>query len=235
MNNDYLIPIPAGKITLRDDRIHRVWEVDIPVFSLAKFPVTQEFYFEITGENPAVFKGIRRPVENVSWYDAIRFCNLLSEKQGLIPYYDTREDEKVLVTSSNGFRLPTEAEWQYACQAGTTAATYGEIRDIAWFKENSGGKTLAVGGKAPNAFGLYDMLGNVWEWCSDLYDTEVYGVYRIFRGGGWSDEARGCLATNRRRSHPSFKIDDLGFRIARRGTSFPSGASPQSERREEPL
>jgi formylglycine-generating enzyme required for sulfatase activity len=87
---------------------------------------------------------------------------------------------------------------------------------IAGYKGNSAGGPKDVGTKKPNPWGLYDMLGNVWEWCSDIYDESVYGSYRIIRGGGWNDEERGCLATNRRRSHPfSFKIDDLGFRIAK--------------------
>lgn len=116
----------------------------------------------------------------------------------------------------NGFRLPTEAEWQYACQAGTRKIRYGELDEIAYYKENSLDGTQDVGGKLPNEFGLYDMLGNVWEWCSDIYDESVYGSYRVFRGGGWSDNERSVMATTRRRSHPvSFKIDDLGFRIAK--------------------
>jgi formylglycine-generating enzyme required for sulfatase activity len=112
--------------------------------------------------------------------------------------------------------LPTEAEWEYACKAGTTGIRYGEIDSIAWYKDNSGNRTQSVGTKEPNQFGIYDMLGNVWDWCSDIYDETVYGSYRVIRGGGWNDEERGCMATNRRRSHPLlFKIDDLGFRIAR--------------------
>ncbi len=92
---------------------------------------------------------------------------------------------------------------------------YGDLNEIAWYKGNSEGSTHPVGQKQANLYGLYDLLGNVWEWCHDIYDEEVYGSYRIFRGGGWSDEARSVMATNRRRSHPEkFKIDDLGFRIA---------------------
>lgn len=112
--------------------------------------------------------------------------------------------------------MPTEAEWEYACKAGETGIRYGEINNIAWYKDNSDNKTHNVGQKTPNGWGLYDMLGNVWEWCSDLYDTEVYGSYRIFRGGGFCDVERSVMATTRRRSHPlKFKIDDLGFRIAK--------------------
>lgn len=119
-----------------------------------------------------------------------------------------------LVHDSIGYRLPSEAEWEYACRAGTDGPRYGDIDSIAWYRENSGGYIHPVGQKQPNAWGLYDMLGNVWEWCSDQYDPVVYGSYRIFRGGGWADAERGCLATNRRRSHPTFQIDDLGFRLA---------------------
>ena len=129
--------------------------------------------------------------------------------------FDTNE-EIIFDHTTNGFRLPTEAEWEYACKAGSTGARYGNLDDIAWYKKNSEGRTHDVGEKEPNAWGLYDMLGNVWEWCSDIYDAEVYASYRIFRGGGWCDEERSVMATTRRRIHPlKFKIDDLGFRVAR--------------------
>lgn len=212
-----MVRIPAGEVTLRDDRTKQVWKVNIPPFLLSSFPVTQEVYFAVTGKDPALFKGSKRPVENVSWKDAIEFCNLLSKKSGKTPcYYSIEETEDVnFDPGANGYRLPSEAEWQYACQAGSMEARYGALDDIAWYKENAGGETHEAGLKQPNSWGLYDMLGNVWEWCSDVYDETIYGSYRIFRGGGWNDEARGCLATNRRRSHPvAFKIDDLGFRIA---------------------
>ncbi|MBK6265216.1 SUMF1/EgtB/PvdO family nonheme iron enzyme [Marivirga sp. S37H4] len=216
--NDQMVEIPGGEIELRDDRIKHKWKVALKPFLMAKFPVSQELYFEITKESPASIKGEQNPVENVSWKDAISFCNLLSEKAGLeVCYHFNTEDENISFDpKANGYRLPTEAEWEYACKAGTTGIRYGEIDEIAWYKENSDGRTHEVGTKEPNEWGLFDMLGNVWEWCSDIYDETVYGSYRIFRGGGWCDEARGCMATNRRRSHPtSFKIDDLGFRLAK--------------------
>ena len=216
--NELMVEIPSGKIELRDDRIKLQWSVDLPTFLIAKYPVTQEFYFEITQESPSTMKGLRRPVETVSWLDAVVFCNLLSEKVGLEPcYIQAKMGEEIIFNpTSNGYRLPTESEWQYACKATTTGIRYGELDAIAWYKENAMNSTQDVGLKLPNTWGLYDMLGNVWEWCSDIYDETVYGSYRILRGGGWYDEARSCMATNRRRSHPtSFKIDDLGFRIAR--------------------
>ncbi|MBI5540418.1 MAG: formylglycine-generating enzyme family protein [Bacteroidia bacterium] len=212
-----MVEIPEGKIVLRDDRIKTKWTVEIKPFLLAKYPVTQELYFEVTKESPSYFKGNKKPVETVSWKDAVIFCNLLSDKSGLKQCYTLNSNEEILFNHlANGYRLPTEAEWEYACKAGTSEIRYGNINNIAWYKENSEKTTHDVGLKEPNSWGLFDMLGNVWEWCSDIYDESVYGSYRIFRGGGWNDEERGCLATNRRRSHPtSFKIDDLGFRLAR--------------------
>lgn len=216
--DDQMVNIPGGRIVLRDDRTKHAWTVELQPFLLAKYPVTQDLYFRVTQESPCTFQGKNRPVETVSWRDAIRFCNLLSDKAGLTSCYllSNGSDEITFNPEASGYRLPTEAEWEYACKAGTNDVRYGKIDEIAWYKGNSEGKTHDVGTRQPNAWGLYDMLGNVWEWCSDLYDETVYGSYRVFRGGGWNDNERGCLATNRRRSHPvSFRIEDLGFRIAR--------------------
>lgn len=216
--NDLMLEIPAGTIDLRDDRTKKQWSVVVEAFSLSKFAVTQDLYFQITSETPSTYKGAKRPVEMVSWADAVVFCNALSIKLGLKPCYVFLEDsgEVHFDSTASGFRLPTEAEWEYACKAGTSKIRYGELEAIAWYKNNSEKMTQNVGQKEPNAWGLFDMLGNVWEWCTDLYDTEVYGSYRVFRGGGWCDEERSVMATTRRRSHPSsFKIDDLGFRMAR--------------------
>jgi formylglycine-generating enzyme required for sulfatase activity len=215
---DQLVEIPGGAIQLRDDRIRHRWTVRIEPFLLARYPVTQDLYFAVTGQSPGTFSGDKKPVETVSWRDAVHFCNLLSEKAGLPPCYGLGGpgEEITFDPAAGGYRLPGEGEWEYACKAGTGRTRYGEIDRIAWYKGNSAGTTHPVGLKEPNAWGLYDMLGNVWEWCTDIYDPHMYGSYRVFRGGGWADEARGCLATNRRRSHPvSFKIDDLGFRIAK--------------------
>lgn len=105
------------------------------------------------------------------------------------------------------------------CRAGTTGPRYGRLDEIAWYQGNATGKIHRVGGKQPNAWGLHDMLGNVWDWCWDVYDAEVYGTYRVLRGGGWADDHWSCRASVRRRSHPTFRIDDVGFRLAR---SLPS-------------
>jgi formylglycine-generating enzyme required for sulfatase activity len=216
--SDLMIEIPKGEISLRDDRRKQKWTETIDSFYLSKHLVTQGFYHEITNENPSTFKGNNRPVETVSWLDCVKFCNILSDNVGLSPYYliNCENTDFKINEYSNGYRLPTDAEWEYACKVGQLTPRYGKIDSISWYKENSNGETHDIGLKDSNEWGLFDMLGNVWEWCSDIYDETVYGSYRIIRGGGWNDEERGCLATNRRRSHPTaYKIDDLGFRIAR--------------------
>ena len=202
---------------MRDDRLKTTWSVDIPTFQMSKFAITQELYTTVIGKNPSTFQGAKLPVETVSWIDAILFCNALSKAVQRTPCYTLElETEKIdFHQHANGFRLPTEAEWQYACQADTPGIRYGELDEIAWYKANSSQQPQPVGRLQPNAWGLYDMLGNVWEWCSDIYDATVYGSYRVLRGGGWCDEPRSVMATTRRRSHPfAFKIDDVGFRIA---------------------
>ncbi|MGH0562837.1 formylglycine-generating enzyme family protein [Bacillus cereus] len=224
MNNDLIqridslmVNIPKGEVVLRDDRIKKEWQVQIKPFLLAKYVVTIELYDGIINSTCNDYKNSNKPVVNISWYDAITFCNSLSKTAGLTEFYSIQDDGKKVSCNlhSNGYRLPSEAEWQYACKAGAPGYTYGELQKIAWYNENSNGQIQDVGKKEPNAWGLYDMLGNVWEWCYDLYDEKVYGSYRIFRGGSWAEEARGCGATCRRRSHPTFHIDDLGFRLAR--------------------
>src|SRR5690606_1069750 len=215
---DQMVEIPKGSIKLRDDRTKEEWVVEIEPYFLCKFPVTQDLYFAVTNENPSAFKANSLPVETVSFKETIIFCNKLSLLNDLTPCYVIHSDnaEITFEKSANVNRLPTEAECKYDCKAGEIGIRYGELNNIAWYKDNSDNKTHIVGQKAPNAWGLYDMLGNVWEWCSDLYDTEVYGSYRIFRGGGFCDVERSVMATTRRRSHPlKFKIEDLGFRIAK--------------------
>ncbi|WP_405605044.1 formylglycine-generating enzyme family protein [Streptomyces sp. NBC_01410] len=212
-----MMAIPPGQATLSDRRTQRSWSVDLAPYQLAAFPITQERYAHVTGQRPSTAQGDQLPVEGVSWVDAVRFCNALSQREGLAPAYrlDADADGFEWDTSSGGYRLPTEAEWEHACRAGTAGARYGQLDEIAWHRGNSHERIHDVGAKLPNAWGLYDMLGNVWEWCWDLYDAEVYGSYRVLRGGGWFDERWSCRASVRRRSHPTFRIDDVGFRIAR--------------------
>ncbi|MFV2104250.1 formylglycine-generating enzyme family protein [Micromonospora sp. LOL_024] len=215
-----MIPIPAGRVTLSDRRTQRRWPVEVEAYHIAAFAVTQAEYALVTGAQPSAARGDRLPVESVSWWDAIRYCNARSQREGLRPAYhlDPENGEDVgWDDSADGYRLPTEAEWEYACRAGTTGPRYGPLDEIAWYRDNSDGHPHEVGGRRPNAWGLYDMLGNVWDWCWDVYDAEVYGSYRVLRGGGWFDEHWSCRASVRRRSHPTFTVDDVGFRVARSG------------------
>ncbi len=162
---DLMVEIPKGKISLRDDRTKQKWTEAIDSFFLSKYLVTQDLFYEVTNENPSTFKGDKRPVETVSWLDCVNFCNILSEKVGLRPCYsiDNEKKEYKINKGSNGYRLPTDAEWEYACKAGLMVPRYGEINSIAWFKENANEETHEIGMKEPNAWGLFDMLGNVWE------------------------------------------------------------------------
>ncbi|MDQ0791744.1 sulfatase modifying factor 1 [Streptomyces sp. B1I3] len=212
-----MVAVPGGRLTLSDRRTQSSWPVEVAPFQMSAFPVTQSWYALITGRRPSSTQGERLPVEGVSWWDAVQFCNALSRRERLTPVYDLcfADETAEWDTSADGYRLPTEAEWEYACRAGSTGARYGQLDEVAWYQGNSEGRIRAVGGRLPNAWGLYDMLGNVWDWCWDVYDAEVYGTYRVLRGGGWADEHWSCRASVRRRSHPTFRIDDVGFRIAR--------------------
>ncbi|MFH8497713.1 formylglycine-generating enzyme family protein [Streptomyces coeruleorubidus] len=213
-----MVAVPPGRVTLSDRRTQRSWAVEVAPFRMSAFQVTQAWYAQVTGERPSAAHGERLPVEGVSWWDAVRFCNALSRAEGLTPVYRLCGESETVVdrdVSVDGYRLPSEAEWEHACRAGSGGPRYGRLDEIAWYRGNAQERIRPVGGRQPNAWGLYDMLGNVWEWCWDVYDAEVYGTYRVLRGGGWADEHWSCRASVRRRSHPTFRIDDVGFRVAR--------------------
>lgn len=210
-----LVRIPAGEICLRDPGSGRTWEVDVAPFMLSRFPVTQRDFSALMGQGTPDESDRRKPQVEVSWLDAAAYCNLLSRAAQLPEAYTFENGSVLWHRETPGYRLPTEAEWEYACRAGSKEGRYGELSEIAWYAGNSGLNLQEVGRKRPNAWGLHDMLGNVWEWCWDLFDPVVYGEYRVFRGGGWSDAPEACRAGARRKSHPTFRIDDLGFRVAR--------------------
>jgi formylglycine-generating enzyme required for sulfatase activity len=211
-----LIQLPAGRVTLSDRRTRRSWSVEVEAYAIGAVPVTRTWYATVTGERAGPREdGGRFPVESVSWWDAVRFCNALSGRDGHRPAYRIDGEDVEWDRTATGYRLPTEAEWEYACRAGTTGPRYGALDEIGWYRGNSGERIHEVGGKLPNPWGLYDMIGNVWDWCWDIYDAEVYGGFRVLRGGGWFDEHWSCRASVRRRSHPGLRIDDVGFRVAR--------------------
>jgi formylglycine-generating enzyme required for sulfatase activity len=193
-------------------------------FWLLDHEVTQREYEWVMGNNPSRFTGdAARPVEQVSWYDAVAFCKKLTDLD--------RSLKKI--GWDQAYRLPTEAEWEYAARAGSTGARYtvdglgpaDSLNEIAWWDGNSDSKTHAVRGKKPNAWGLYDMLGNVWEWCSDWYGDypsgdvtdpkgPSSGTFRVGRGGSLSSDARRARSANRERFIPGGRGGHLGFRPA---------------------
>jgi formylglycine-generating enzyme required for sulfatase activity len=197
----------------RDDDEGPVHTVELDGFWMGKTEVTQEQYERITGSNPSSFKGSRNPVETVSWNMATAFCEKLSQKTG------------------NTFTLPTEAQWEYACRAGSSARySFGDsdstLGDYAWYSSNSGHQTHPVGQKQANKFGLYDMHGNVWEWCRDWYAEDYYssiprknpentapGEDRVLRGGSRGYHKEFCRSAYRVWGSPSYTHSGFGFRV----------------------
>jgi formylglycine-generating enzyme required for sulfatase activity len=201
-------------------------KVKVTGFFMGKYQVTQKEYQALMGVNPSHFKGENLPVENVSWYDAVKYCNKLNLKEGLSPAYEVWGGKIKWNKFSSSYRLPTEAEWEYACRAGTTTAynTGANISDnTGWYVDNSGGKTHPVGQKPANAWGLFDMHGNVWEWCSDWYEEIRKGAWnpggadtgteRATRGGSWADGGEYLRSACRFGISPKEQCNYNGFRL----------------------
>jgi formylglycine-generating enzyme required for sulfatase activity len=214
-----MVLVPAGSFMMGSDErtcdkpVHKA-TITKP-FYLGKYEVTQEQWEAVMGSNPSGFKGPKNPVETVSWDDCQVFLVKLNAKTG---------------GQGGKFVLPTEAQWEYACRAGsTTQYCFGDdearLRDHAWYRANSESKTHPVGKKKPNAWGLYDMHGNVWEWCQDWYGAygaeavtdpsgPATGSTRVFRGGNWFYPAKLCRSAPRYFYEPGRRSHALGLRVA---------------------
>ena len=206
-------------------------------FFLAETEVTQAQWLAVMGTSPSYFAGCDEcPVEQVTWYDAVDYCNALSALESLDPAYEVNGTNVSWDQSANGYRLPTESEWEYACRAGSATAFYNggisetncnldpNLDQIGWYCGNASSKTHDAGQKLPNAWGLYDMSGNVREWCWDWYGAYPgpvtdpvgpdSGARRVLRGGSWSSIARGCRSAYRDNFDPDYRYHLLGLRPA---------------------
>jgi formylglycine-generating enzyme required for sulfatase activity len=209
-----------------------VHSVTVKSFYMGKYEVTQKEWAEIMGSNPSNFKGDNLPVEMVSWHDAIEYCNKRSLREGLTPAYRGSGDSVTCDLSASGYRLPTEAEWEYAAKGGNKdPMTYeysggNSAGSVGWYTDNSGNRTHPAGQKQPNSLGLYDMSGNVWEWCWDWYGNypsgsqtdplgPASGSRRVLRGGSWGYSAPDLRSAYRGYNSPTLRYSSLGFRLVR--------------------
>ena len=235
-----MVLLPGGSFIMGDAKgapDEKPHKVSVGAFYLDRYEVTQENYRKMVGSDYSRWKDKTGPVEQVTWAAAAKYCNARSKAEGLTPCYDTTTWKCDF--SANGYRLPTEAEWEYAARAGaTTSYSFGNsasaLRNFAWMKDNSGGRPREVGRKLPSPWGLYDMHGNVAEWCNDLYAVDYYrkspaqnprgpatGSKRVVRGGSWNSKASECRSSYRSSDNPAYSdvcigyYDVYGFRCAR--------------------
>ena len=238
-----MVRLPGGEFVLGDnqgaDDEQPAYPVRVDAFLMDVHEVTQQSYEAFMGRNPAKYKHPNQPVEQIGWYGAIRYCNMRSAKEGLTPCYDL--DTLECDSSADGYRLPTEAEWEYACRAGTTSRySFGDdsrnLGAYAWYDANAGSQTHPVASKQPNPWGLFDMHGNVAEWCHDWYDEDFYHdspavnprndvptEERVLRGGSWAGLDDECRSAARYSEDPGladvcFGYDAYGFRCVRRAS-----------------
>ncbi|MEI6143267.1 MAG: formylglycine-generating enzyme family protein [Mariniphaga sp.] len=245
-----LVCVEGGEFLMgengKDDDEKPPHRVSVSSFFMAEVPVTQELYQSITGKSPSHFEGVNHPVEQVSWYDAVSFCNQLNELLKLpMPYSGKKEGTKCNFQCT-AFRMPTEAEWEYAARGGNVEthgraslpgnsqqfeyAGSGNLNKVAWYYDNNGYETKPVGLKYPNRLGLYDMSGNVDEWCWDRYDDSYYDQCykngltpnpigpenspgRVLRGGSWGRNAGNSRVANRDSYTPDRDWGGIGFRF----------------------
>ena len=241
-----MVRIPGGWFEMGSDGgstneapRHRVW---VDAFLMDRCEVTQDQFRRLQMSDPSHFKGPQRPVEHMRITTVIEYCNVRSEAEDLQPCYVLNDDGETWRCNfeADGYRLPTEAEWEYACRAGTTGKRHldtDDDRDLnrhAWYAPNAGKQTHPVGRKRPNPWGLYDMYGNVAEWCHDWYDPKYYATspdrnprgpapakLMVLRGGGWDAKPDRCRSAWRAGENPRlqdacFAKDTIGFRCVRK-------------------
>ena len=218
-------------------------------YLLGKYEVTQGEWETVMGYNPSAFKkgsqaveGLdtsRFPVEGVSWFESVEYCNKLSAQEGMKPYYDLTvtkrsgpaiDEAEVNILGGNGYHIPTDAEWEHGCRAGTKSKYHfgdkdDDLGDYGWYNKNSEGRTHGVGEKKPNAFGLYDMHGNVWEWNEAILTNAKGAPERVYRGGSFYSPAGNCAVSSRSRYGPASRTSSYGLRLAR----VPSGEAQASK------
>jgi len=243
-----MVYLPGGEFMMGDDRGNPderpAHKVKLSPFLMDKLEVTHEMFTKAQLPDPSHWQdNPQKPVERVRWRDAKRYCDERSMLEGLKPCYNTKTPDWDCDYSANGYRLPTEAEWEYACRAGSEGpydfGSTDKLRQYAWFIENAEQKTHPTGQKKPNGFGICDLYGNVSEWCEDVYSPGYYkesptvdppgpanpgkDVKRVIRGGSWKFSADQCRATARRGERTGdtdacFSTDYCGFRCVRRAT-----------------
>jgi len=222
-----MVFIPGGEFMLGDgsDKNNPTVKVSLSSFYMAEFPVTQELYAAMTQKNPSYFEGDMHPVEKINWFEAVEFCHLLNA------FFKLSKFDPDNIQQALCFRLPTEAEWEYAAQGKDKKQAFiysgsNEVDSVAWYKDNNYMETRTVGLKFPNSYGIYDMSGNVWEWCWDWYSAEFYKTikapnpinlqkadFRVLRGGSWHADADGSRLALRNFYPPDFRDRGDGFRL----------------------
>ena len=239
-----MVHLPGGWFVMGDAKgapDEKPQSVFVDAFYIDKHEVTQEQYRKLVGADYSRWKDRNGPVEQVTWAAAAKYCNARSRAEGLTPCYDTKTWKCDF--AANGYRLPTEAEWEYAARAGKTSSYFfgdspSALRNFAWVKENSGGRPREVGKKLPSPWGLYDIYGNVCEWCNDFYAVDYYqkspaknprgpasGSKRVVRGGSWNSRASDCRSSYRSSENPAYAdvcigyYDVYGFRCVRNAGS----------------
>ena len=246
--NEYMIKVKGEKYKPSfANELKEVFDIEV-----CKYPTTQKMWLEVMENNPSGFKGDNRPVETISWWKALEFCNKLSEKYSLEPVYDLSKSKQGVLTikelkgktvnpkmanfkNTEGFRLPTEIEWEWFCKGGQVAIEQGtfdykysgsdNIDEVAWYAENSNYLIQNVGLKKSNQLGLFDCSGNIWEWCYDTEEMENIkslnfnfdpsSAYRRLRGGAWLHTAESCTTLYRTFEVAAYIVMNTGFRIVR--------------------